>query len=44
MMIGNPDYLPMLIKDPTGQRLIAFAFVWGAIGVYWIRRIIRIEV
>jgi tight adherence protein B len=44
MMIINPHYLPMLFNDPTGQKMLGFAFVWGAIGVYFIRRIIRIEV
>lgn len=44
MMVVNPEYLPMLFNDPNGQKLIAFAFVWGAIGVYFIRRIIRIDV
>lgn len=44
MTFVNPDYLPMLLKDPQGQSLLAFAFVWGAIGVFFIRRIIRIDV
>lgn len=44
MMIINPDYLPMLMDDPLGRRLALFAFVWGGIGIYFIRRIIRIEV
>jgi len=44
MWLINPDYLPMLLDDPTGQNLIAFAFVWASIGIYIISRIIRIEV
>ena len=44
MTLVNPDYLPMLLDDPKGRTLIVFAFVWSAIGVYFIRRIIRIEV
>ncbi len=44
MTLGNPEYLPMLLDDPVGKKLIAFAVVWGAIGVFFIRRIIRIEV
>jgi tight adherence protein B len=44
MMLVNPDYLPMLLEDPMGQKLSAFAIVWAAIGVYFIRRIIRIDV
>jgi len=44
MMIINPDYLPLLLEDPLGQQLAIFAFVWGAIGIFFIRHIIRIEV
>jgi len=44
MTLGNPEYLPMLWDDPIGKKLVAFAVVWGAIGVFFIRRIIRIEV
>lgn len=40
----NPKYLPMLIEDPKGIKLITFAFIMMLIGVYWIRRILRIEV
>lgn len=44
MNFTNPEYLPVMFKDPTGQQMLAFAVVWGAIGVYFIRRIIRIQV
>lgn len=44
MMAINPDYMPVLVSDPTGQKLALFAFVWGGIGIFLIRRIIRIEV
>lgn len=44
LMITTPDYLPVLFQDPMGQKMLGFAAVWGAIGVYFIRRIIRIEV
>jgi tight adherence protein B len=44
LTITSPDYLPVLFSDPTGQRLVAFAVIWGAIGVFFIRRIIRIDV
>ncbi len=43
MMTTSPDYLPMLFEDPMGRRLAAFAIVWAAIGVFFIRRIIRID-
>lgn len=44
MNFTNPDYLPVMFKDPTGQQMLAFAVIWGAIGVYFIRRVIRIQV
>jgi tight adherence protein B len=44
MMMTNPDYMLTLANDPAGQKLLLFACVWGGIGVYFIRRIIRIQV
>lgn len=44
LSISNPDYLPILLEDETGKQLTAFAVVWSVIGIYFIRRIIRIEV
>lgn len=44
LMVTSPDYLPVLFTDPFGQKLLGFAVIWGVIGVYFIRRIIRIEV
>jgi tight adherence protein B len=44
LMVTNPDYLPMLTKDPLGRQLIAGAFIMVSVGIFWIRRIIRIEV
>ena len=44
MMPTNPDYLPVMYQDETGQQLLMFAVVWGSIGIYFIRRIIRIDV
>jgi tight adherence protein B len=44
MAIMNPDYLPILFEEPIGRQLVVFAFIWASIGLYWIRRIIRIDV
>jgi tight adherence protein B len=44
MMFTNPEYLPVMYSDPTGQKMIMFAVVWSSIGIFFIRRIIRIEV
>ena len=42
--ITNPGYLPMLVKDPMGIQLIIVAFFAMVIGIFWIRRILRIDV
>ncbi len=42
--ITTPTYLPVLVHDPRGPKLIAAAVVMGVIGMLWIRRIIRIRV
>jgi tight adherence protein B len=42
--ITTPDYLPMLTKDPFGQKLVIAGGVMGVIGILWIRKIIRIDV
>jgi tight adherence protein B len=44
MTLVNPEYLPMLLNDPAGKQLAVFAVVWASIGIFFIRRIIRIEV
>lgn len=44
MMITNPEYLPVMFEDPRGQQMLMFAVVWACFGVFWIRKIIRIEV
>jgi tight adherence protein B len=44
MSFTTPDYLPALVKDPRGPKLIFGAVVMGTVGILWIRRIIRIEV
>lgn len=40
----TPSYLPSLVDDPLGRKLIGGGFVMMVIGIVWIRRIIRIEV
>lgn len=42
--ITTPEYLPVLLESPTGVKMIIVGFVMGVIGIYWIRRIIRIDV
>ena len=40
----SPDYLPTLLNDPRGQKMIAYGFISGVVGILWIRKILRIEV
>lgn len=42
--VTTPDYLPVLVDDPRGQKLIIYGMVSGVLGILWIRRILRIEV
>ena len=44
LWITQPGYLPTLFEDPRGQKLLAYAGVSGVVGIFWIRRILRIEV
>jgi tight adherence protein B len=40
----SPDYLPTLVHNPLGPKLITGAVVMAICGILWIRRIIRIRV
>lgn len=42
--LTTPSYLPTLLKDPRGPPLIVGACVLSILGMFWIRRIIRIVV
>jgi len=42
--ISSPDYLPVLLEHPIGRQLLAGVLVLAVIGVFWIRKIIKIEV
>jgi len=44
LMVTSPDYLTPLITEPTGIKIISIAFVLIIIGIFWLRRIIRIEI
>lgn len=44
IVLTSPKYLPLLINDPFGQRLVVAAFIAMLLGIFWIRKIIRIEV
>src|SRR6266702_668018 len=40
----QPDYLPALLHDPLGQKLIMGAVGLAFVGTLWIRKLLRIEV
>lgn len=40
----NPDLMPMLLYDPTGQKLIITAFFLMMAGILWMRKIVRVDV
>ncbi|MBV7573653.1 type II secretion system F family protein [Pseudomonas sp. PDM32] len=44
IFITTPKYMPMLINDPIGRRMIIGAFSAMLIGIFWIRKIVRIQV
>lgn len=41
--VTTPAYLPTLIENPLGKKLIVYGFVSGLVGIVWIRKIIRID-
>jgi tight adherence protein B len=40
----TPEYMPLLVKDEFGQKLVMAAFGAMLVGIFWIRRIIRLDV
>ena len=44
IMITTPGYLEILTESPQGVKLVTVSCIGLIIGIYWLRRIIRIEV
>ena len=44
LWLTSPDYLSGLLEDPRGRNMIAYGGVSGVVGIFWIRKILRIEV
>jgi tight adherence protein B len=44
LWVSTPDYLPILLEDPRGLKMIAYGCFSGVAGIFWIRKILRIEV
>jgi tight adherence protein B len=43
LWIATPDYLPPLLENPTGQKLLVFAVLMMVVAIYWMRKVIRID-
>jgi tight adherence protein B len=44
LTLTSPGYLPVLFEHETGRQLVLGGFIAGMVGIFWIRRIIRIDV
>lgn len=43
LWITTPAYLPPLLEHPGGQKMLVFAVVMMIVAVFWMRKIIRID-
>jgi tight adherence protein B len=44
LSISSPGYLPIMFERPIGQKMLYAGAILGALGIAWIRKLIRIEV
>ncbi len=44
LAISSPTYLPIMINDPLGHKLIISAGVLMVFGIFWISKIVRVRV
>ena len=44
IMVTTPSYLELLITEPAGIKIISISFIMVIIGIFWLRRILRIEI
>ncbi|MFC3283395.1 type II secretion system F family protein [Litchfieldella rifensis] len=44
LSLVNPKFIPMLIGDPAGRQMVMAAFVMMIIGIFWMRKIVHIDV
>ena len=40
----TPDYLPMLLEEEAGKKMVIYGAISSILGIFWIKKIIRIEV
>lgn len=41
--ITTPSYLPGMIDDPMGRKMVGVSFLFVILGIFWMRRIIRFK-
>jgi len=44
MAVVNPKYISLLWTDPSGIRLLWYAAGMVALGIVWMRKVIRIRI
>jgi tight adherence protein B len=44
LLLANREYVMVLFSDPRGWVLIATAGLWLGVGVFWMSRLVRVEV
>jgi tight adherence protein B len=44
LWVTQPGYLPSMLDDPRGQNMVVYGGVSALVGIFWIRKILRIEV
>ena len=44
IMVTTPTYLELLITEPEGIKIISVAFTMVIVGIFWLRRILRIDI
>ncbi len=44
LSVTSPEYLPIMLEHETGREVVAVTVIWSMIGMYLMRRIIRIDV
>jgi tight adherence protein B len=42
--VTTPEYLPMLLEEEAGKKMIIYGAISSIVGIFWIKKIIRIEV
>jgi tight adherence protein B len=44
LSVINPEHMEMLFQDPIGQAMIVGAIIMQALGFFWIKQVVKIEV